>query len=254
MKACVLASGSKGNSTFVSSINTKLLIDLGTNCIYVERKLRDINVEPDEINGILLTHTHADHINGIKVFIKKYNTKIYLTKKMLSDLSGRFEIDNYEIIDSEFSIDDINVKVIKTSHDASDSNGYVIEHNDSSVVYITDTGYVHKKNKEILSNRSLYIFESNHDIKMLMEGNYPYYLKQRIVGDSGHLSNQDSSSYLSSFIGDKTKYIVLAHISEENNEPSLAFNTLRDKFKEENIIFDNIIIAEQYNRTDIFEI
>jgi len=254
MKVCVLASGSKGNSTFVSSINAKILIDLGTNCLYIEKKLRDINIEPSEINGILLTHTHSDHTSGIKVFIKKYKTKVYLTKKMYSDLAGFFEIENCVIIDSDFTINDCLIRVIKTSHDVSDSNGYIIEHNDLSVVYITDTGYIHKKNTEILTNRSMYIFESNHDVKMLMEGRYPFHIKQRILGDEGHLSNNDSAYYLSKVIGNKTRYVVLAHISDENNEPALAYNTLKNKLKEENIDFNNIFIAEQNNRSEIFEI
>ena len=142
MIVCTLASGSKGNSTFVASSSAKILLDLGTTSMYVEKKLKDIGVNPKEINAILISHTHSDHINGLKVFIKKYNPTLFLTEKMLYDLNQIFPVTNYVLIDSDFNIDDMNIKVIKTSHDASDSNGYIIESNGKSVVYITDTGYI----------------------------------------------------------------------------------------------------------------
>lgn len=243
MKTCVLASGSKGNCTFVSSPATNVLIDLGTSCLYVEKKLAEINVEPNSIEAIILTHTHVDHTSGIKVFMKKYPVKLYLTKKMYDELSELFTITNYQIIDTDFEIQDILVKIIKTSHDVPDSNGYILESNNKSVVYVTDTGYLSKKGLERLKNKNVYVFECNHDVKMLMEGHYPYHIKQRILGDRGHLSNVDSAYYLSKIIGNNTKKIYLAHISQDNNTPSLAVSTVKQKLKEENIFFDNVDIA-----------
>lgn len=254
MIACVLASGSRGNVTFVASLSTKVLIDLGTSSLYVEKKLKDINVDPSSINAIILTHTHVDHTGGIKVFMKKYNTKLYLTKIMYDELSNLFPINNYEIIDGDFTINDIDINVIKTSHDAPDSNGYILNSNNKSVVYITDTGYINKKNYPKLINKNIYVFESNHDVKMLMEGHYPYQIKQRILGDRGHLSNKDSAYYLSHFIGNDTKTVVLAHISHDNNDPDLALETLKDRLIEENNSFDNIIIASQSERTEVLEV
>lgn len=254
MKTCVLASGSKGNSTFVSTSSTNVLIDLGTSSLYVEKKLKEIDIDPKEIDAIILTHTHVDHTNGIRVFTKKYNTKLYLTKIMYEELSQLFPIYNYEIIDNDFVINDIDVNIIKTSHDAPDSNGYILNNNKKSVVYITDTGYINSKSFEKLSNRNIYIFESNHDVKMLMEGHYPYNIKQRILGDRGHLSNKDSAYYLSKFIGNDTKTIVLAHISQDNNNPELALQTLKQKLIEEEISFNHILIATQNERTEVIEV
>lgn len=254
MKVCVLASGSKGNSTYIASTNAKLLIDLGTSCLYIEKQLEQLKINPNEISGILLTHTHVDHINGVKVFTKKYHTKLYLTSKMYEDLIKLFPIENYEIITQDFSLNDIKVNIIKTSHDVSDSNGYIIENENKSVVYITDTGYVNQKYFKKLENRNVYVFESNHDVEMLMNGKYPYHIKQRIVGDRGHLSNKDSSYYLSKFIGNDTKKVILAHLSEENNTQEKALETLNNQLKQEEKAFRNISIAKQHERTELVEL
>lgn len=254
MKTCVLASGSKGNASYVSSSTTQILVDLGPTSLYVEKKLKEIEVNPDKLDGIIISHTHSDHINGLKVFLKKYPVTLFLTEKMYEDLKNLFPIKNYQIIDDNFKIGDIDVEVIKTSHDASDSNGYIFNNNGKSIVYITDTGYINQKNYKKLMNKNVYLFESNHDIKMLMDGNYPYYLKQRILGDRGHLSNKDSSYYLSKFIGKETKKIVLSHLSEENNKPDIAIKTLKDTLKENDINFDNIEVATQNDRTEVIEV
>ena len=254
MIVCTLASGSKGNSTFVASSSAKILVDLGTTSMYVEKKLKEIDVDPKEIKAILISHTHSDHINGLKVFVKKYNPTLFLTEKMLKDINQIFTVTNYVLIDDDFNVDDMIIKVIKTSHDASDSNGYIIESNGKSVVYITDTGYINQKNHKKLSNKNVYVFESNYDVEMLMNGKYPYYLKQRILSDRGHLSNKDSAYYLSKFIGKDTKCVILAHLSHENNDPAIAYNTLKDKLIEEDIKFDDIIVSTQEDRTELIKL
>lgn len=254
MKISVLASGSKGNVSYISSSTTRLLIDLGISCLSIEKKLNEIEVNPKSIDAIIVTHTHADHINGLKTFIKKYNPKIYLSKKMLHDLNLQFIVDNYEIIKNDFTINDIDIKIIKTSHDTSDSNGYIFEKGDKSIVYVTDTGYINAKNFEKMTNKNIYVMESNHDIEMLMNGSYPYYLKQRVLGDRGHLSNKDSAFYLSKFIGDETKKIILIHISKENNTPDIALSTLKNTLRDSEINFDNIIISSQNERTELIKL
>ena len=254
LKVCVLASGSRGNSVFIESSNTKILIDLGISATNASDMLKELMIDPSDIKGILITHTHSDHIAGIKTFVKKYNTTLYLTKKMLDDLNNQFKVENYVLINGDFFIDDIFIRVIKTSHDASDSNGYIVNYNNKSIVYMTDTGYINNKNYEILSNHTVYIMESNHDVTKLMNSSYPYHTKQRILSDSGHLSNKDSAFYLSKFIGDKTMAIFLAHLSEENNNPDLALATLKETLKKNNIDFDNIMIAKQKERSKLIEL
>lgn len=254
MKTCVLASGSKGNSTLIKTDSTNILIDLGTSSLYVEKKLKELGVLPSSIDAIIITHTHSDHISGLKVFTKKYQTKVYLTKSMLSELKQFMELSNYVIIDDDFMINDLGIKIFKTSHDTSDANGYVISKENKSVVYVTDTGYINEKYVDLLKNKCVYIFESNHDVEMLMNGKYPYQIKQRILGDKGHLSNKDSSYYLSKLIGNNTEFIVLAHISQDNNTPELALSTVRDRLSQKEGKIPNIIVATQNDKTQLIEV
>lgn len=250
MKVINLSSGSKGNTTYVETDEVKLLIDAGNNCKYIISKLEQINVNPNDIDIILITHTHSDHIKGLSVLLKKIRPIIYITKPMLRDMDYLI---NYKIIENDetYYINDLQIDVIKTSHDAPGSVGYVLTSNDKSLVYITDTGYINKKYYELLSNRDMYIFESNHDIELLNNSRYPFNIRQRILSDKGHLSNYDASKYLANFIGSKTKYIYLAHLSEENNRPEIALNTLKNRLNEENIEFDNIYLAKQDIETEL---
>lgn len=251
MRVCVLSSGSKGNTTYIETENAKILIDIGNTSKYVKEKLEDLGVKPEELDGILITHTHVDHIKGLKVFVKKYGVSVYITDIMYKHLDY---LDNYVSLSDEFDIKDIHITSIKTSHDTDDSRGYVISSDNSSIVYITDTGYINKKYFDILSNKNLYIMESNHDVEMLSNGRYPFQLRQRILSDKGHLSNYDSSKYLSLFIGDNTKCIMLAHLSEENNTEELAYNTLIDRLNNDNKHTPDIIILKQDKETELISV
>ena len=255
MKVCVLSSGSKGNSTVVITDKVKILIDLGTTTSYVEAALNNLNVDVKEISHILITHSHVDHIKGLKVFIKRYNPVILVTedmKKVLEKELGNFRYEYYE--DKKAIIGDLTVNVIKTSHDAEESIGFVLTNNNSSMVYITDTGYINQKYFKILSNNNLYVLESNHDIKMLMDGPYPYYLQQRVRGDKGHLSNKQASDYLCKFIGDNTRKIVFAHISEHNNSYEKVIETFNEELSKNDMKFDDVLIAKQNEATEVIEL
>lgn len=252
MKICVLASGSKGNCAYIETSKTKSLVDLGMSAGYVAKALKNIGVDPSLIQRVFITHTHSDHVAGLKVFLKKYHPVVYLTEKMETELN--FDIEDKVYIDNDMEILDLAVTVIKTSHDAADSNGYVFSSQGKSIVYITDTGYIHVKNFPKLENKNVYVFESNHDVRMLREGRYPYYLQQRILSDKGHLSNKDSAYYLSKFIGDRTEKIILIHLSEENNRPEVALNTLLDTLKDKEVRVPDIEIASQKESTELIEL
>lgn len=251
MRVSVLSSGSKGNTTYIETDNTKILIDIGNTPKYVKEKLEDFGVIPEQLDAILITHTHIDHVKGLKVFKNKYKVPVYITDIMYRSLDY---IDDYKLLSDDFDIKDIHVTAIKTSHDTEDSRGYIISNNDKTIVYITDTGYINKKYFDILSNKNLYIMESNHDVEMLSNSSYPFRLRQRILSDKGHLSNYDSAKYLSTFIGNNTKYILLAHLSEENNTKELAYETLISRLNSDNKHVDNIIITSQDKETELINI
>ena len=245
MKFCVLASGSKGNCTYIEIENHKFLIDVGTNFLYISKKLNEINVKPNEIEAIFITHSHTDHISALKRIIKNINPKIYLTDKIMNELN--ITLDNYEIIEDDIKFDNFIINTIKLSHDVEECLGYIFN---NRVVYITDTGYINNKYHEILKNKEVYIIESNHDVDMLMESNRPYFLKMRILGDEGHISNKDCGYYLSKFIGNNTNHIILAHLSENNNTKEKALDTVLKYIEYEK----NICVAMQNERTEVIEI
>lgn len=248
MKVVVLSSGSRGNTTYIECGKTKILIDLGNSCKYVVNKLKELGIEGTDIDAIFITHTHVDHVKGLKVFLHKFGTKVYFTEKMQEELDY---VENYCLIqEKELFLEDMKIDVIKTSHDVADSVGYIVEGNGRSIVYITDTGYINQKYFPLLKNREVYILESNHDIEMLNHGPYSFALRQRILGDKGHLSNYDCSRYLSTFIGDKTKCIVLAHLSRDNNTSELAYGTLLERLSEHDQHVGMILIAKQDEVTE----
>jgi len=252
MKIKVLASGSKGNCTYVETKKQKILIDIGVTLSYLTRELEEISLTPNDLSAILITHSHSDHIKGLQSLVKRTNLPVYITEGMRQDLLEKIPESNIRILSSENEIEDLVVECIPTSHDV-ESVGYLIHEGDTSLVYITDTGYINRKYLNNLANRDIYIIESNHDEKMLMDGPYPYILKQRIISDKGHLSNTTVASYLTKLVGEKTKYIVLAHLSENNNTEDLAYQTTKNMLIEHNLDRD-IFIAKPRESLETIEV
>lgn len=253
MRIQVLASGSKGNCTYIESNTTKVLIDAGINYTRIKKELDKINVDLLSLDGILISHTHSDHINGLSSVIKKIDTHVFIKDELKSEIKKIIPERNIETIDDNFILGDFNIKLITASHDVP-AFGFIINDNKNSVVYLTDTGYINRKYFELTKNKNVYIIESNHDEKMLMEGPYPYILKQRVISDKGHLSNKYTGKYLNKTIGDQTKYIILAHISENNNDPELALNQVKEELDDNPFNKKNIIIAKQYEETELIEV
>lgn len=251
MRVVVLASGSDGNSTYIETEEVKLLIDLGRNTKYIKEKLLSINVDPDEIDYILISHTHKDHVSALKTFVNRYKTTVLLSEKMFYDLEDIKEYNNILIYDDNLYLKDLTIKSIKSSHDAVDSRNFILESKNESVVYVTDTGYVNRKYFDVLKNRNIYLFESNHDIEMLLNGPYPKWLKTRVVGSFGHLSNKDSAFYLSKLIGPNTKKIILMHLSNINNTEEKALEEIQETFKEYDIDFNDITCAKREEITEV---
>lgn len=221
MKVDLLCSGSKGNSCLVRTSKGSIVIDCGSTKKYLMASLQSVSQDLHALDALLVTHGHKDHISQLKHFD-------HLPVYSYCDL----ETSDHRTIAplEQFMIQDMKITVIGLSHDAPNTVGYVIEDEKEKLVYITDTGYLPNHEKQYLENADHYIFESNHDMEMLMNTSRPMFVKQRILSDSGHLSNEDSSHHLTSLINSKTKNIVLAHLSQEANVPELALDVLADTF------------------------
>ncbi len=252
MKIKVIESGSKGNCTIILLDFIKLIIDIGISYKKLTKALEELSITSDEITGLLITHNHKDHINGLSTLLKKSNIKLFIPKKMYNSLKTEvpeLTEDRCIFIDDEDKILDVEVNLIHTSHDAPYSVGYKLKYKAKELVYITDTGYLNRKVLNNIINKDIYIIESNHDEKMLMDGPYPRFLKERVISDYGHLSNETTAKYLKKIIGDNTKYIVLAHLSETNNTPDLALSTIKDYISDK-----EIIVASQSKGTSLIEV
>lgn len=254
MKVCVLASGSKGNITYIETKNHRILLDMGKKKKYIVDALKEINVDPKTIDIILISHLHSDHISALETFIKSYKATVCMPQEMFAILENIQNYEHIKIYEDEILFDDLKIYALKSSHDAIGSRNFIIEEDNSSIVQITDTGYIKSKYFNLLKNRDVYLLESNHDVEMLTHGPYPEWLKRRVLSDEGHLSNQAAGFYLSKLIGEKTKKVFLMHLSEVNNNSNVALKTVKDTLKEYKVDFENIDCAEQDKISEVVNV
>lgn len=234
MRFCSIASGSSGNCIYVGSDTTHILVDAGISAKKTEEGINSLGLKPSEIDAILITHEHSDHIKGIGVLARKYQIPLYATAGTLEGIKftsslGSIDPDLFHTIraDEKFYIKDICVRPMRTSHDAKESCAYRLESDGKKVGIITDLGKYDDYIVDCLKNLDIIMAEANHDVRMLQVGPYPYYLKQRILSDRGHLSNENSGRLISEILHDNVKDIFLGHLSKENNIPELAYETVR---------------------------
>lgn len=233
MQYLVISSGSKGNATLVISNKTVILIDMGISLKRLEEGLNEVSLTVNDIDGAIFTHNHSDHICGIRFISPK---KQYALE---GSVPGMYNVVNlYE----PFKINEVTITPFKTSHDANNPCGYIIEDNKEKLVYMTDTGIFVEEALPYIKNPHYLIIESNHDIKMLLATNRTFELKNRIMSEKGHLCNEDSAIATCSIIGDKTKEITLAHLSEEANTPDLALEAYRKVFRHFGININNYLL------------
>ncbi|MBR2132216.1 MAG: MBL fold metallo-hydrolase [Oscillospiraceae bacterium] len=234
-KFCTFASGSAGNASFLSSGTTHLLIDMGISCRRICASLSRIGMCAKDLSAILITHYHGDHIGGLATYIKKYTTPIITTSATADQLSLRFPgiISRIKCVDlgEQCVIGDVTVTVLPTSHDCKGSCAFYIATPEGTVGYITDTGMIPQETAQMLLGTELLVLESNHDIEMLCSGSYPYSIKERILGERGHLSNHMAANFAADSARAGTQSIILAHLSAENNTPQIARDTVREKLK-----------------------
>jgi phosphoribosyl 1,2-cyclic phosphodiesterase len=227
MHFSVLASGSTGNAIFVESGEHSFLVDAGLSGKQLEALFAKIDRDIGKLSGLLVSHEHSDHIKGIGVIARKYKIPVYANKKTwdaMSGLIGEVPTDQKFIFDMESvkSFGSLDIESFGVSHDAAEPMFYVFHSGEKKLVTVTDTGYVSDRMKGIISNADMFVFESNHDVQMLRMGRYPWNVKRRILSDVGHVSNEDAALAMSDVIGDRTKRIYLAHLSQDNNMKDLA--------------------------------
>lgn len=234
MRLCSIASGSSGNCVYVGSDATHLLIDTGISGKRIEEGVAELGLKLSEIDGIFITHEHADHISGLGVIARKYGLPVYGTKGTLAAIRqtaslGIIDEELFHCInpDEKCTVKDMTLYPIRTSHDAAEPVAYRIGHDKQRIAVITDLGCYNDYTVECLRNLDVLYLEANHDIHMLQAGPYPYYLKQRILGEKGHLSNESAGKLLSRLLHDKMRAVILGHLSKENNLPELAYESVR---------------------------
>ena len=234
MRLCSIASGSSGNCTYVGSEATHLLVDVGISGKRTESGLKELGLTGRDIDGILITHEHSDHINGLGVLARKYEIPIYATAgtiRAIRNSSGLEDLDEglfHEVWeDRKLTLKDLTINPIHISHDAAQPVGYRISYGNRKVAVCTDLGIYNDYTVECLKGMDAVLLEANHDVNMLQVGPYPYYLKQRILGEKGHLSNENSGRLLCRILHDGLQTVVLGHLSKENNLPELAYESVR---------------------------
>lgn len=243
LRFSVLASGSTGNAFYIESEQEKILVDAGLSGKQLDRLFGEIKVNPADLSCILVTHEHSDHIKGLGIFARKYNLPIFAnenTWRAMENAIGTISLDQKFTFGSGDvkTFQDIDVESFGVSHDAVEPMFFTFHHNRKKVALVTDLGYVSERIKKTVEDADAYIFEANHDVSMLRMGRYPWNVKRRILGDSGHVSNEDSGLALSDIISNRTKRIYLAHLSQDNNMKDLARMSVSNVLQERGIQLD----------------
>ncbi len=228
---CTLVSGSSGNSTYIGTKHTRILIDAGVSGKKLEEGLAELKLTGEDIDGLFITHEHLDHIKGAGVFSRRFHVPIYATYETwlaMEDTLGKIAPSNrrYVYLGENCLINDICVNPFSIPHDAADPVGFNVFAEGKKVTLATDIGHITEEIRERIAKSEILLLEANHDVDMLQKGGYPWHLKKRILSDVGHLSNETAGEFLSSVVDGKMKHVFLGHLSQENNEPHLAFDTV----------------------------
>lgn len=237
MKLHVLASGSTGNAVFIRFGETKLLIDAGISPRRIKNELAAVGETIENISGVLITHEHHDHVKGLLNLTKKYRLPVYTRPGTWEGISCQELIPEEcrKVAGDSFDVGAVKVEPFSISHDANDPVGYNMYYRDIKCSVATDLGFVTDSVKKALAMSDVMVFESNHDVDMLRQGSYPWHLKRRIMSNRGHLSNVDAGWTLARLARKKHTKVFLAHLSQENNRPDIAEQTVRGILEEQGI-------------------
>ena len=256
LKVTPLFSGSKGNCTLIQSKNTNILLDAGFGYKNIVQALKKNGVYPSDVDAIVITHEHSDHVSALAVWAKHYTTPIFVPSAIVNCIVSKSCSTNVHGVCDSFDIGDVSVDIYQCSHDSQDCFGYRFGCLGDYVASVTDTGCWSDETIDFLSPCKTIMLESNHDVGMLRRGDYPYPLKQRILSNYGHLSNGQTSCILERLIGSKVKNVLLAHLSEENNTKELVFSTAVTTYSKYNLTEGkdvNVYVVDQYENEVSFE-
>lgn len=252
VKFCSLSSGSSGNAQYIETDNTRILIDNGFSGKRLTELLLSIDVRPDTIDAIFVTHEHIDHVKGVGVMSRRYNIPIYGNAKTWCGMEkkiGNIKSHNIKVFHTEEYLDikDIEINPIHIFHDANEPVGYILRNGKTKVSIFTDTGWVNTNMIEKMKGSDLCLIESNHDVNMLKNGRYPWPLKQRIASTRGHLSNDDAGMVLCDTLNGG-EIVLLGHLSKDNNKPELAHSTVKNHLNLGGIDIEKDIILDMTYR------
>jgi len=257
LKLSVLASGSSGNIIYIESDKTSILIDAGLSKKRTEILLNKIGKDLNDVKAIFVSHEHVDHIRGVGVINRSYDTLIFGNNDTLScdkfkKTTGIINLDSLNFIEPHESIifDDLKITAFSTSHDSINSQFYIIEHQDKKVVCLTDIGHVNCEILSLIKCADVYLIESNHNVDLLLNGNRPEFNKQRILSSVGHLSNEDCGNVLSNCINETTHTIVLCHMSNDHNNEDIALKSVKSTLSENCSFFSNSINIIAFTQQD----
>lgn len=242
---CSLYSGSSGNSLFVETENTKILVDAGVSSKKIESALANLNVDPSFIDGILITHEHTDHVQGLGTFAKKYNLPVFVNQKTLDAMpkqKEKIKEENIRIIriEEKFEIGDLKIKPFAIPHDAANPSGFSIFKDNKKISIATDIGHMTNGILKNLEDSIFVLLESNYDPEVLKFSHYPYLLKTRIASPTGHLSNEVAGKTISHLMKSGLQQALLGHLSKESNFPELAYKTVVDEIISNQLSEDSI--------------
>ena len=235
-----IASGSKGNCIFIGTQNTKILVDAGISGKKAEQGLAELGVSGDEIDAIFVTHEHNDHVDGIGVLSRRYEIPVYATEGTWDNMPEKIgnirECNKRAVYAGEIcAFNEFAISPFRIPHDAAQPVGYRISAYDKTVTVATDIGHITEDVTQNCRDCDLLLLESNHDVEMVHNGPYPYPLKRRVLGEFGHLSNENCGKVLTDICSSRLKYVILGHLSGENNTPILAYNTSKNIMQEQGI-------------------
>ena len=261
LKFCSLYSGSSGNCLYVSSKNTKILVDCGTSCKKICEGLASINSSIEDIDAILVTHEHSDHVQGLGLVSKKFNIPVYANLETWNAMEKQKEkIDERNVNvfenDSDFSLNELTIHPFSTPHDAANPCGFNIHNGKRKLSIATDLGHMDNDIFKELIHSSFVLLESNYEPEMLNASRYPFHLKQRIKGPYGHLSNETAGKTIAALMKKDLKQVMLGHLSKESNFPELAYKSVTEVLKQNGININDLelAVADRYAPSKVVNI